>query len=418
MTLELTRTEQEMLDGGQGPAVAMAMRIVVGLARVRGAERLLDVTQAHIDSCLYHGRAGLDFVHRLLDLGGRVAVPTTLNVGSLDLVHPGLIRDDAERYPDIKTAGRELMQAYLAIGARPTFTCAPYQVDARPAVGEHVAWAESNAIVFANSVLGARTDRYGDFLDICAAVTGKAPAAGLHLDTNRRAQLVVDVRAVPPRWFASELGYALVGYLVGLRSGDQVPAVVGLPGDASEDQLKTLGSTAASSGSVALFHAVGRTPEAPTLAAVADPGIPAVVLTEEDLRAARRDLCTARTDALDVVSLGTPHASLAEVRALAEALAGKRVADGCRLYLSTGRGVHRLAEQAGYVRQIEAAGGVFVLDTCTYVTSILPAGTRTAMTNSGKWAHYAPANLGIDVTLGSLAECVRSAVAGRMVLDE
>ena len=418
MSLDLSPAEREMLAGDHGPGVAMAMRIVVGLAHVREAARLLDVTSAHIDSCLYHGRAGLDFVTRLREQGARVAVPTTLNVGSLDLVHPGLVHADEARFPDIHTAGRELMQTYVALGARATFTCAPYQVDARPRLGEHVAWAESNAIVFANSVLGARTDRYGDFFDICAAITGKAPAAGLHLDANRRAVLVVDCGGLSIRWFTDELGYALVGYLVGLRSGDDIPALTGLPEGTNEDQLKSLGATAASAGSVALFHAVGLTPEAPHLGAVAARSAERLTLTDDDLSSARRELSTASTDQLDAVSVGTPHASLAELRALAEALDGRHVADGCELFVSTGRGVQQLAEQAGYTATIEAAGGTIVLDTCTYVTPVLRANTRTAMTNSGKWAHYAPANLGIDVTLASLGECVQSAVAGRRVLDD
>lgn len=418
MSVDLTARERRMVDGGEGPAVAMAMRIVMGLARVRRATHLLDVTGAHVDSCLYHGRSGLDFAQRLLDLGGSVAVPTTLNVGSVDLVHPHMVRDAGEA-PGAKAAGRKLMETYAALGARPTFTCAPYQLTSRPTRGEHVAWAESNAIVFANSVLGARTDRYGDFLDICAAITGKVPAAGLHLDEQRRARLSIDVRGVSAHWFASELGYVLIGYVVGLRSEDRVPAIVGLPSDTTEDQLKALGSTAASSGAVALFHAVGLTPEAPTLDSVtAEADLPVIVVEDDDLRRARRELTTARTDTVDVVSVGTPHASLAEIHALAEALAGRRIAERCRLFVCTGRGVHKLAEEMGDVERIEAAGGTFVLDTCTYIAPVLPEGTRTAMTNSGKWAHYAPANLGIDVTLGSLSECVESAVAGHRVLDD
>jgi DNA-binding GntR family transcriptional regulator len=267
VTLRLTPVEQAMLDGSEGEGVALAMRIVTGLARVRGAEELVDVTGAHIDSCLYHGRAGLDFAEKLVDLGARVRVPTTLNVGSLDLLHPGTVRADAE-HPELLTAGRALMDAYVALGARTTFTCAPYQVDARPAVGEHVAWAESNAIVFANSVLGARTDRYGDFLDISAAITGRAPRAGFHLDEARRADFVLDVTAVAPERWHDEAWYAVLGYLLGRQARSRVAAIVGLPATTSEDDLKALGAAAASSGGVGIFHAVGVTPEAPMLESV------------------------------------------------------------------------------------------------------------------------------------------------------
>ena len=420
MTLRLTPVEQAMLDGSEGEGVALAMRIVTGLARVRGAEELVDVTGAHIDSCLYHGRAGLDFAEKLVDLGARVRVPTTLNVGSLDLLHPGTVRADAE-HPELLTAGRALMDAYVALGARTTFTCAPYQVDARPAAGEHVAWAESNAIVFANSVLGARTDRYGDFLDISAAITGRAPRAGFHLDEARRADFVLDVTAVAPERWHDEAWYAVLGYLLGRQARSRVAAIVGLPATTSEDDLKALGAAAASSGGVGIFHAVGVTPEAPMLESVLAHSDPAVhKLSDADLAAGRRELCTADGGRIDAVSLGTPHASLAEIRALTEEVERTRttVATGVTAYLSTGRGVLALAEAAGLIAPLERAGFRIVVDTCTYLVPILPAGTRVVMTNSGKWAHYAPGNLGIDVVIGTLAECVRAAGAGRVVLDD
>ncbi len=417
--LELTATEAAMLAGDEGPGVAMAMRIVVALAAVRGATRLRTVTGAHIDSCLYHGRAGLDFARRLVALGARVRVPTTLNVGSLDLLHPGTVRAEAT-HPELLTDGRALMDAYRRLGARATWTCAPYQVDARPALGEHVAWAESNAIVFANSVLGARTDRYGDFLDICAAITARVPDAGLHTDDARRATLVLDVRPdardllVDPAW------YAVLGLLVGERAGSAVCALVGLPSATTEDDLKALGATAASSGGVGLFHAVGLTPEAPTLAAVAADTVPVHAVTAAQMRAARESLCTGTAAggvALDAVSLGTPHASLAELAALAQEVqrTGGRVHDRVEAFVSTGRGVLALADEAGVTPVLREAGWRIVTDTCTYVVPVLAPGTRVVMTNSGKWAHYAPGNLGVDVVLGTLRECVASASAGRVV---
>lgn len=144
-----------MLEGGQGPGVAMAMRVVVAVAGVRGATELVEISGAHVDSCLYHGRAGLDFATRLVELGASVRVPTTLNVGSLDLLHPATVLRRTAHEQEVSAGGRALMDAYVALGARPTWTCAPYQMDARPGLGEHVAWAESNAIAFANSVPGS-----------------------------------------------------------------------------------------------------------------------------------------------------------------------------------------------------------------------------------------------------------------------
>ena len=256
--VRLTDDEQAMLDGAQGEGVAFAMRFVVRLAGAMGAEALRPITGAHIDSCLYHGQAGLDFVRVLVDGGARVAVPSTLNVSSLDLLHPDLYRGD-DRTRDAAAA---LMDAYVALGCRPTWTCAPYQREVRPGLGEHVAWAESNAIVFANSVLGARTHRYGDFIDIAAAITARVPDAGLHLDVNRRATKVVDVGGLPAALLATDVAFTVIGYVVGRDCGSEIPAIVGLPATTTEDQLKALGATAASSGSLAMFHAVGITPEA------------------------------------------------------------------------------------------------------------------------------------------------------------
>ncbi len=416
----LTPDERAMLAGDEGPGVALAMRVVLGVARVRRAERLVEISGAHVDGCLYHGRAGLDFARRLVELGCRVRVPTTLNVGSLDLLHPATVLRRTPEEQEVARGGRALMDAYVRLGARPTWTCAPYQVDVRPGRGEHVAWAESNAVVFANSVLGARTDRYGDFLDICAAVTGRAPHAGLHLEENRRGDLVVDCRGLSPELLATDLAHPLLGYVVGLRAGSRNPVLLGLPADVGEDRLKAFGAAAASSGAVALFHAVGVTPEAPTLEAVLPDGpVETTTVTAADLLAARAELSTARGDRLDAVSLGTPHASTEEVAALARGLrAGGPLHPDVTLYLSTGRGVLERARTSGDLAVLEEAGVRVVVDTCTYVTSILEPGTRVVMTTSGKWAHYAPANLGVDVVLGSLEECLASARAGRVVLDD
>jgi predicted aconitase len=224
-SLRLRDGDRALLAGADGPAARLAMRIVVELARVTGAAELIDVGSAHVDGCLFHGQAGLDFAERLRDGGATVRVPTTLNVSSLDLVHPDRYRGD----PDTARAARRLMDAYVAMGCRPTWTCAPYQLPERPGFGEHVAWAESNAIVFANSVLGARTARYGDFIDICAAITGRVPHAGLHRTDRRRGQLVFDVRGLPDRLVAEDVLYPLLGLIVGAETGSLVPVVDGLP---------------------------------------------------------------------------------------------------------------------------------------------------------------------------------------------
>jgi predicted aconitase len=415
MPLELTPQDRDDLAGDRGEAVALAMRLVTTLAEVSGAERLLSIGSAHVDGCLYHGRAGLDFARRLTDGDARVVVPTTLNVGALDLLHPGLVR-----MPEaLATEARELMDAYVGMGCRPTWTCAPYQLPERPAFGTHVAWAESNAIVFANSVLGARTDRYGDFIDICCAITGRAPEAGLHLDAARRARAVFAVEA-PQELLVEPAAHAAIGLLVGRAAGGLIPAIDGLPPDETgEDHLKALGAAAASSGAVGMFHAVGITPEAPTMDAAtggAEPELRAT-LRIDDLRSARDDLTSIRPgDAIGAVSLGTPHASIREVERLAAMLAGRRLA--VPLYVNLGRGDLPAVEGAGWAEEVRAAGGHVVTDTCTYLTPIIRGAEGPVVTDSAKWAWYAPANLGLEVGFATLEECLRSAEQGRFVRDE
>jgi predicted aconitase len=408
-TLQLTDREQAMLDGAEGPAVAMAMRIVVGLARALDAERLLEIEGAHIDSCLYHGPAGLEFAERLVSLGGTVRVPTTLNVSSLDRMHPELVHLDGATH----RAADALMRAYETLGASPTWTCAPYQLQSRPSFGQHVAWAESNAIVFANSVLGARTDRYGDFADIAAAIAGRAPAAGFHLDRNRYGTVVYDLSALPSAILNHELLCPVLGHLIGGDVGDGVPIVVGLDPAVPDDDLKALGAAAASSGGVGMFHVVGRTPEAPDLDTALGGLRPQRVetLTGSRLSDARNGLTRAATDKpLGVVNLGTPHFSSTQLQDLVHRLDRRPVHPQVTLYVNTGRDA---LAASGTAETLADLGVRVVTDTCTYITAIIDnTDTTGAMTNSAKWAYYAPGNIGADVVFASLDECVESAVAG------
>ena len=413
--LTLTDRDRVLASGEAGAAAALAMRIILALAEANDAPRLIDVTSAHIDSCLYHGEAGLDFAERLARDGGKVVIPTTLNVATLDLLHPHLFRGDAR----LQERGRRLMQVYVAMGGTPTWTCAPYQTAVRPAFGEHIAWAESNAIVFVNSVLGARTDRYGDFIDICAAITGRVPDAGLHRDENRRARFVFELTGIPDAVLQSETVYPVLGHLVGRLTGTAVPAIVGLPDDASEDALKALGAAAASSGGVALFHAVGRTPEAPTLAAALGDSEPHqwIQVDRDRLATARAELSTRTSGALAAISVGTPHFSVAEFRSLVALLDGRTIAPGIEFYVNTSRAVLAEAAVAGLLDPLRAAGIEIVTDTCAYLTPIIRDTSGVVMTNSGKMAYYAPGNLGVDIAFGSLADCVASAVAGEIRID-
>jgi predicted aconitase len=396
------------------------MRLVVRAAEVTGATELIDIVGAHVDSCLYHGEATIDFVERLSAGDTRMRVPTTLNVGAVDLLHPELVGGD----PAVRERGRLLMDRYRALGARPTYTCAPYQLaDARPALGEQVAWGESNAIAFCNSVLGARTNRYGDFLDVAAAVTGRVPLAGFHRTEERRATLVLRLAdGVPAALRDSDELFGVLGIVLGRRAGSAVAALDGLPPGQSEDRLKALGAAAASSGAVAMFHVIGSTPEAPTLDAALQDGKPDSLeeVTLADLRAARAELTSAGTATapLGAVSLGTPHASLAELHGYAGLLDGRRVAGDVELLISTARDTLVLAEERGIATHLRDAGAKLLVDTCSYLVPVLRRTDGAVMTDSAKWAWYAPGNVGARVVIGSTRDCIESAIAGRIVRDE
>ena len=406
-----------MLGGERGEATAFAMRTLAAFGEAVGAPALLDITRAHIDGCLYHGQVNLDFVERLVAGAGRVRVPTTLNVGAVDLVHPELVRLPSREAAD----GTRLMQAHVELGCQPSFTCAPYQTQGRPSFGEQIAWGESNAIVFANSVIGARTNRYGDFIDLCCALTGRAPAWGLHLDEPRRGELLFVLKGFSESLEWSDSLAVGVGLIVGARSGDRIPVIDGLPGGidghaAIEDYLKALGAAAASSGAVALFHAVGITPEAPTRDDAFGDRTPAHTLEIQpaDVRDVLQRLSTVPDGTpISAVCLGTPHFSRAEWNRFLPLLrAAAPVA--VPIYVNTGRAILAELERESALADADRLNLRVVADTCTYLTPILQRLDGVVMTNSGKWAYYGPGNLGVRVAFGDLEDCLASAAAGRV----
>jgi len=412
----LSDRDRAMLDGELGAAAQMAMRILVTMAGVYGAGKLLDIESAHIDGCLYHGYSGLEFAQRLVAGGARVTVPTTLNVGAIDLLHPEQFQGTAE----LALHARLLMEAYEAMGCRPIFTCAPYQATQRPALGTQIAWAESNAIVFANSVLGARTNRYGDFIDICAAISGRAPAVGLHLVENRRGQNLFRLVDIPPRLLHEDALFPVLGYLIGARTGTKIPVIEGLLPETTEDQLKALGAATASSGAVALFHAIGVTPEAATFEEAFQQQAPEQVIpvTLADLRATLEQLGTVPDGKIDVVALGSPHFSKAEFALLMPLLEKYPPHPDVEFIVCTQRLMLGALQKRGWLEQLRAAGVQIVVDTCVVVTPIVRARQGVLMTNSGKFAHYTPGNIGLQVIFGGLEECVRSGSVGSVWRDE
>ncbi len=414
--LSLTDADQAMLDGEQGPADQMAMRIISRMAGIVGAERLMDITGAHVDSSLYMGEATLEFAEKLADLGAQVKVPTTLNVSGVD--------EGAWQEWEVPASWAEKarlqMSAYEQMGCAPTWTCAPYQLEERPQFGEQVAWGESNAIVFANSVLGARTERYPDLLDICAAITGRVPEVGLHLTENRAARVHLQLKDIPADLQRHDSFYPVLGYVLGEIAGDRVACISGFDLEPTEDQLKALGAAAASSGAVALFHIPGVTPEAPTLEAAFHGREPdeLVSISMDRLRAGRSNLTTAPGTELDMVVLGSPHFSLAEFQSLAPLLNGVSKHPSVQFLITTSRAMAVLAERAGLLEPIREFGGRITLDTCILTTPMLPETINSLMTNSAKYAYYSPGLLNVSVAYGGMEECVQSAVLGQITLQD
>lgn len=413
MPVTLTKEESAIAAGEAGEGAAMAMRIVAEAARILGAPRLIPIASAHIDGALYHGDSGTLFAEKLVEGGAKVAVLSTLNVGALDLLGCAKVRLEGEK----RAMARRMMDAYVALGCRPTWTCAPYQNGHRPVFGTDVAWGESNAVAFCNSVLGARTNRYGDFLDIACAISGRAPDYGLHRSENRRATVLIDAGALPEAFLKSAVAWPVLGSLFGKLVGSSVGAVAGVEHKPGEDELKAFGAAAASTGSVGLFHVIGVTPEAPDLeTAFGGVGpVETIRLDAEMVRAARKALSTVdNTEAIDAVAIGSPHLSGAEFDALEAMLAGRRTR--VPVYACTSRNVVATLDQEGRRQALERQGVILVADTCVVVTPILPKKPDgILMTNSGKFAHYTPGNTGYGVVYGSLSECVESAVAGKAV---
>jgi predicted aconitase len=313
---------------------------------------------------------------------------------------------------------RQLMEAYVRLGCNPVWTCAPYQLPDRPGLGDHIVGSESNAVSFYNSVIGARSNKYGDYLDVCAAITGRVPYSKLHRDEARAAEILVRVDAIPASLRENDLFYHLLGHVIGQRCDDRVPAIAGID-DCSEDDLKAISAAASSSGSVPLFHVIGITPEAATQEQAFHGARPqqTIEITVADLRRARADLGANSDRPLAGIALGTPHFSYTEFERLVAALDGRSVHPGLAFFLTTSRHVYAEAEARGWIDTLQQAGVRIITDTCTYFSPAIKGLSGKIMTNSAKWAYYAPGMLPVEVIIGSLQECVESAVSGEVATD-
>jgi predicted aconitase len=397
--MHLIPEEQALLDGESGLAAQKAMQILVTLGRIYGAERMLPVNSVQISGVSYDnlGEAGLDWLAEMAANGGQAQVFTTLNPAGMDVEDEGVLGIPAE----FAEKQRRVLAAFEAMGVVTTCSCTPYLFGNLPRFGEHIAWAESSAVCYANAVLGARTNREGGPSALAAALTGRTPAYGYHLDTYRRPSLHVQVAAN----LNDTSDFGALGKAIGDRMqadrGNRVPYISGVDG-ASLENLKSFCASIATFGGVALFHMAGFTPEAGSF----EPPPERITLTQPDLDTAKADLNNADPRELDFLSLGCPHLTLGEIQRIAQALDGKQVRK--EFWITTSRPVKGMADRMGYTTIIEAAGAKFATDTCCVVSPI--KGRFKAMgTDSAKACYYAYAKNGFKTRLLSFDEVLAEA---------
>jgi predicted aconitase/predicted aconitase with swiveling domain len=403
--LALSEQDKRYLNGDAGPAAQQAMEIICLMAAAEGTRELTSVTRGHIDGCILAHSANLIFAEKMADLGARVSIPTTINAISVD-------RENWRSQnvpPDFGARASRLADAYVRMGARPTFTCAPYLLENAPEAGEVIGWSESNAVIFANTVLGARTPKHPDYLDLFIAMTGRAPASGVYTEAGRVPRVIIEVER--PLEGYDDLFWPLLGWLAGRFSPDQIPLLTGLDQlHASKDDLKGLCAAFGTTSGAPMLHIAGHTPEAHLPPA---PDARRHRIGPSDFRAAWKELNRGGRK-IDLVAIGSPHASLSEIRHLADLFQGRRCNPSTQMIVTIGRDVLREAVAEGLVSRLEHAGVRLIPDLCwcSIIEPIFPPDAQGLMTNSGKYAHYAHGLSGRHARLGSIEDCVGAAVNG------
>ncbi|MFZ1468097.1 MAG: aconitase X [Paracoccaceae bacterium] len=400
--LTLTALDRAMLDGTDGPAQQIAMQVICAMAALQGASTLIDVTQGHIDGCILANDANLRFAERMAQMGGRVTIPTTINAISVD---HGNWRSQGVP-PTFGLRAARLADAYVQMGARPTFTCAPYLLTTAPKAGENIGWSESNAVIFANTVLAARTVKHPDYLDLFIAMTGRAPLSGVYLPANRAPRRRIHVDAPSDH---DDALWPMLGYIAGQLSPDRIPILTGLEEIAAgPDDLKAMCAAFGTTSAAPMLHVAGHTPEA------ADFPLPddSVQVTRTDLARVWRDLNQGPAQ-VQLIAFGSPHSSLTECHALADLATGQRAADTA-VIVTIGQNVLAEITADGTLARLQAFDAQVIPDICwcSITEPVLPPAARTVMTNSGKYAHYAPGLSGRQVRFGSLADCMMAAKTG------
>jgi predicted aconitase len=421
--MKLAADEQAMLEGRQGKAKQKAMDLLVRYGEALGAERFVDTNNvcgtvgASTPFLREYGQkhGGLDAVFSEFNLDSAEVVEIPKVAVRSSHLQQGIDPEHAERQgiPVEVVKLHRRGEVYSAgLGIEMLNTCAPYTVGNVPAMGEHCAWMESSAVIYINSVLGARTNAEGRESAGCAMLTGKIPYWGYHLDENRLGTHHVELDIA----VENITDWGLLGYYIGEVVQDRIPVISGVRQAPDLPKLKHFGAAAASSGGVEMYHLAGITPEAPTLEAAFGRNKP--VMTFRYGKAERRQAyehanITGRSPNVDFVMLGCPHYTLDQIGEVARLLEGRRVHENSELWIFTPRQTRLLADQKGYSKVIADAGAHLMSDTCSALGRVIPKGTRVAAADSAKQSHYLPAIMGIECWFGSTAECVDAAVTGR-----
>lgn len=394
--MDLDGEEELMLGGREGTAVRKAMELLVAIGEVMGAERMVKISSAQVSGVSYGniGEAGLEFLEDWAENGARVRVPTTLNPCGMDLERWQEMGVD-EHYREKQL---RIIEAFRSMGVITTCTCTPYLVGNLPREGDHVAWSESSAVCYANSVIGARTNREGGPSALAAAIVGRTPMYGLHLEENRAPTVIIEVEAE----LRTRHDFSLLGYAVGRRIGTGVPLFKGIR-RADRDCLKMMCAALAASGGIALFHIPGLTPEGGRWRCE---GLERVTIGDREIEDCRNALTSGGEP--DLCCIGCPHCSLEELGEVARLVKGRKVAQGKGLWVWTSKRVRDEGERAGHVRTIEEAGGKVFADTCMVVCPLERAGFGHMVTDSCKAAHYVPSTAGMKVRVAGLREAVES----------
>lgn len=394
----LTKEEERMLDGEEGYAVKKSMEILVALGDIYGAEKLISVGSVQVAGVSYHnlGDAGLEFLNELAR-DGKVKVLTTLNPAGMDLENwkkLGISEEFAEKQ-------NLVIDAFRKMGIIISCTCTPYLIGSLPTYGEHIAWSESSAVTFANSVIGAKTNKEGGPSALAAAFVGETPSYGLHLEENRVPDAHVDVRANLKK--LSDWG--ALGYCIGKKVGNKIPYITGVK-DADLDELKSFCASVVTYGSKPLFFMKGITPGSEKHQLPKEK----IIIKDRDIKEAYESI-NDDVNAIDFVCIGCPHCSIKEVAEVARLLKNRSVSSNTEFWVTTSRLMKQLADKRGYTEIIENAGGKFACDTCMAVAP-LKGRFRSIATTSAKGCYYSRHN-DMKTKLGSLEECIEAAVRGR-----